>query len=372
MKRIVICADGTWNVRDLVDKKTGKRRPTNVTKLARAILPQAADGTPQIVCYLEGVGTGGGLEKFTGGAFGDGMERNIRTLYRFIVYNYQPGDELYFFGFSRGAFTVRTLAGFMNSFGLLEKDDDYYVPEIYSCYEKGIHPGTREWHSAFPKSQGFQQLRFGERDLRTCPPIRFIGVWDTVGALGAPGAGFRFRKKRYQYHDVTLNSSIQNAFHALAIDERRGPFAPDIWTRPVGWSGNLQQAWFAGVHANVGGSYSPDGLANEPLHWIAEQAESLGLELDKEYLAHYRACFNSVLHDSMSFAYKWLWPLVKGPIVRKLGEHRADGECVHQSALDRLGYSDCKYKAGNLLSVIEGSRALRVVNTSRVERGMPC
>src|SRR5690348_14290662 len=104
MKRLVICADGTWNLRDQVDKESGKRRPTNVTKLARAVLPRAPDGVEQVVIYHDGVGTKGGLDKFTGGAFGDGIEDNVRALYRSILYNYVPGDELYLFGFSRGAF----------------------------------------------------------------------------------------------------------------------------------------------------------------------------------------------------------------------------------------------------------------------------
>jgi hypothetical protein len=133
VKRIVICADGTWNVRDQVDEETKKRRPSNVTKIARAVLPQSADGIDQVVYYDEGLGTGNAVDKFSGGAFGRGIEENIRQLYRFIVYNYQSGDELYFFGFSRGAFTVRSLAGFMNLVGLVQKDDDFYVPDIYGC-----------------------------------------------------------------------------------------------------------------------------------------------------------------------------------------------------------------------------------------------
>src|SRR5262245_39677395 len=114
MKRLVICADGTWNIRDQVDKATGRRRPTNVTKVARAIKPRDGRGVDQVVYYHDGIGTDGGwIDRQSGGAFGRGMEGNVRTLYRFLVYNYEPGDELYFFGFSRGAFTVRTLAGFM-------------------------------------------------------------------------------------------------------------------------------------------------------------------------------------------------------------------------------------------------------------------
>src|SRR5688500_5511848 len=102
MKRIVICADGTWNVRDQVDEKTGKRRPTNVTKVARAVRQRAKNGVDQVVVYHDGLGTNGGVDKFTGGAFGDGIEDNIRNLYRSILYNYASGDELFFFGFSRG------------------------------------------------------------------------------------------------------------------------------------------------------------------------------------------------------------------------------------------------------------------------------
>ena len=212
MKRIIICADGTWNVRDQIDKETGTRRPTNVTKVARAIRPRAQDGTDQVVYYHSGIGTGGPLDKFTGGAFGRGIEHNIREIYRFIVYNFEPGDELYFFGFSRGAFTVRSLAGFMGQVGLIEKDDDYYVPEIYACYESSKGSGSPEWTEAFHNVHG----------TRPCPPIRFIGVWDTVGALGAPGLlGQVLNKKKYQYHDVGLNPAIQNAAQALAIDERR-------------------------------------------------------------------------------------------------------------------------------------------------------
>lgn len=357
MKRLVVCADGTWNERDALSED-GTRRPTNVLKVARSVLPQAADGTPQITFYLEGVGTGGGLDKYTGGAFGDGIEANVRALYRLIVYNYEPGDELYFFGFSRGAFTVRTLAGFMNKVGLIQKDDDYFVPEIYACYEKAHGPGSAGWDKAFRRVQG----------TRPCPIIRFIGVWDTVGALGAPGfLGQIFNRGKYKYHDIGLNPTIQNAFHALAIDERRKPFAPNLWKRPPGWGGQLQQAWFPGVHSNVGGSYSPDGLANEALHWLIEQAERLGLEFDPTYLRYYRPCFNSVLNDSMTAVYRAM-----GPYVRLVGQQLPDGEVLHQSVLDRIAHEASHYTPANVTDSLKSSGAVPVVNTSRVSRGEPC
>ena len=358
MKRLIICADGTWNVRDQTDKATGKRRPTNVTKVARAVQPQASDGTAQIVFYHDGIGTGGPLDRFSGGAFGAGIENNIRNLYRFILYNYQPGDELYLFGFSRGAFTVRTLAGFMNKVGLIEKDDDYYVPELYRCYERSQGPGTPEWKEAFHNIQGG----------RACPQIRFVGVWDTVGALGAPGVlGQLFSRHKYKYHDVELNPAIQHAFHAVAIDERRKPFAPTLWTRPAGWTGMLEQAWFPGVHSNVGGGYAPDGLANEALHWIVEKAEGLGLEFDKAYLGFFRPCFNSLLQDSMSLKYKLL-----GKHVRPIARQPGNDEIVHQSAIDRRNHSQ-DYRAVNLEEYVAraGSGAV-YAQTHRVARGSPC
>jgi len=359
VKRLILCADGTWNVRDQTDEQTGKRRPTNVTKVARAIRPRAAGGVDQIVFYDEGIGTSGGwLDKQTDGAFGHGMEANVLDLYRFLVYNYEPGDELYFFGFSRGAFTVRTLAGFMHRFGLVEKDDDYYVPELYACYEANQGPESPEWKHAFRKIQ----------DARPSPPIRFVGVWDTVGALGAPGLlGQVFNRNKYKYHDVGLNPAIQHACHALAIDERRKAFAPNLWTRPAEWKGTLEQVWFPGVHSNVGGGYAPDGLANQALHWIVEKAEALGLECDAKYLGFFKPCFNSVLHDSMSPMYR-----VMGPHGRPIGLCAAHGEAVHQSAVDRM-QQVADYRPKNLEEYVSraGSPAT-YARTARVPAGVPC
>ena len=358
MKRIVICADGTWNERDRIDKKTKRRHPTNVLKVARAVRSRANNGIDQVLYYHEGVGTSGAWDKFTGGAFGEGIENNIRSLYRFILYNYEPGDELFLFGFSRGAFTVRTLVGFMNLVGLVEKDDDYYIPEIYGCYKDGQRPGSEEWKKAFHNVDG----------TGPCPPIKFIGVWDTVGALGAPGfLGQVFNKNEYKYHDVGLNSHVENAFHALAIDERRKPFAPSMWKRDKGFTGKLEQAWFAGVHSNVGGSCSPDGLANEALHWVVEKAETLGLEFDPVFLAKYRACFNSEMQDSMSTMYK-----VMGPYTRPLGRQPADGEAVHQSAIDRMNFPPCRYAPENLKSYLASAGTATTSNTTRIPRGTPC
>src|SRR5262245_50213767 len=127
MKRIVLCADGTWNEPERNDEKTGRPQPTNVLKVARSVRPRSGSGVDQVVDYHVGLGTNWGLDRVTGGAFGSGMSHNVRALYRFLVNNFVEGDELYFFGFSRGAFTVRTLAGFMRQVGLVQKEDEYYT-----------------------------------------------------------------------------------------------------------------------------------------------------------------------------------------------------------------------------------------------------
>ncbi len=335
MKRIVICADGTWNRQDQISEGSGKRRPTNVTKMARAVRTQSEDGIDQVVYYHSGVGTGGPLDRISGGAFGHGMEDNIRAMYRFILYNHAPGDELYLFGFSRGAFTVRSLAGFMHRYGLVRKGDDYYVPEMYRCYEQDIRQGTPAWDGIFVNSRGKPRIE----KARECPPIHFIGVWDTVGALGAPGVmGQVFNSQRYKYHDVELNDSIRYAAHALALDEQRKSFGATLFHKPAGWTGTLAQTWFAGVHSNVGGSYDPDGLANEALHWMAGHACRAGLCLDASYLRFFQPRFDSTLNDSFGPAYQLMQ--LGRRAVRPVGQEPAAAETLHRSVLRRRDNND--------------------------------
>jgi len=359
MKRIVICADGTWNQRDQLDKATGRRRPTNVTKVARGVLTQAPDGVNQVVYYHSGVGTGGPLDTFTGGAFGHGMEANVREMYRFILYNHEPGDALFLFGFSRGAFTVRTLAGFMHRYGLVRKRDDYYVPDMYRCYEQGWQEGSPQWQQLFVRENGSRRIE----QVRECPPIRFIGVWDTVGALGAPGLlGQLFNRQRYQYHQVGLNSSIQAVAHAIALDERRKPFAASVYENTQGWTGDLQQAWFAGVHSDVGGGYEWDGLANEALHWVVMHAERAGLAFDRDYLQFFKTYAKAELHDSMSLMYR-----ASGPLLRPVGQAAGGNEALHRSVLVRADDAARQYpprdQAGVAERLQQARAALPVVDT---------
>jgi hypothetical protein len=141
---------------------------------------------------------------------------------------------------------------------------------------------------------------------------------------------------------------------------------PNVWDPPQGWTGTLEQAWFAGVHCDVGGGETPDGLANEALHWIVEKAEGLGLTFDATYLQYYRNCFNATLHDSMTVAYRLL-----GQNIRVIGGHGAT-ERLHQSAIDRCNLTSCKYSPSNLTAYRTQNPNAPCYRTTRVPCGTPC
>lgn len=331
MKRIAICADGTWNKPDQKDR--GKRKPTNVVKTARGLLPRTHDNVTQIAYYHDGVGTNWGLDKIAGGGFGLGLSANIVDAYQFLVLNYEPGDEIFLFGFSRGAYTVRSLAGLIDMLGVLPKDNAFYIPDGYKLY--------RERKS----DSEIDSFRI-EHNSRECK-IKFVGVWDTVGALGIPIGIFKSFNNKYQFHEVGLSVNIENAYQALAIDERRRPFQPSLWTLPDGSTQTLQQVWFPGVHSNVGGGYSKDGLANSALHWIKERAAEHGLQFDDSFLGYYRPWHKHELRDSMTWAYRLLIPKW-----REIGEGNNSNESVHESAFLRMD-DMLDYRPKNLLNYIK-------------------
>jgi uncharacterized protein (DUF2235 family) len=291
-KRIVICADGTWN-------EPGLETTTNVVSLASAVLPVDRHGKVQVIYYHKGVGTRRGLwEHMVGGGFGVGIDENIEDLYLFLANNYAPGDELFLFGFSRGAYTVRSLAGLIRKCGVLKRDNMRMYSKAYDKYrERGR--GTS------PSSAAATHFRAAHSwpDLN----IRFIGVWDTVGALGIPVSPLRFwNKRRYEFHDVQLSRSVDSAYQALAIDERRKPFLPAIWTQhpEAPKSQVVEQAWFPGVHCDVGGGYKDTGLSNGALLWLWHRAEACGLALDAKLQPQGNPA--APIGDSMTFFYRLL------------------------------------------------------------------
>ncbi|WP_416670606.1 DUF2235 domain-containing protein [Egbenema bharatensis] len=277
MKRLVVCCDGTWQ--DL-----SKEYPTNVVKMAQAVKTEGT-AIPQIVFYGQGIGSGGELlNRVGGGAFGWGIDENIQDAYRFLCLNYDRGDEIYLFGFSRGAYTVRSLAGLIRcAGGLLPRNEVRQTPRVYDIYRSQVHKDNKQ--DMKRKAQEMQQVSSRIRAVR----ITLLGCWDTVGSLGVPQTIPLLSKqvnKKYQFHDYQLSNIIDHALHAVAIDERRKVF--DV--TPMEQSQNnindgqkLRQVWFPGDHGCVGGGTKDvQGLSDAALEWMIKemQAMGLGLELD--------------------------------------------------------------------------------------------
>ena len=272
MKRLVVCCDGTWN-----DSDSGTDY-TNVSRLAWAIKPvDKRDGKdiPQVVFYQSGVGTEGGkASKILSGAVGLGLARNMRDAYTFICSNYCEGDEIFLFGFSRGAYTARSVGGLIGFAGLLGKAGPRSVP--------GTVEGYKEKDTAATGSRASTTRKKGAA-------IKCIGVWDTVGSVGIPedlpGSMFFF-KQYYGFFDADLGAHVEHAFHALALDERRKNFVPTLWMQtPEGKAKRqeLKQVWFAGVHSDVGGGYPEHGTSDIPLAWMASEVSPY-LDIDFDYL----------------------------------------------------------------------------------------
>ncbi|KAF3888249.1 MULTISPECIES: DUF2235 domain-containing protein [Nostocales] len=266
MKRLVVCCDGTW-------QQLTSPYPSNVVKLAQSVKSIARDGVAQIVFYDEGIGTES--QKVLGGATGLGIDRNIEDGYRFLSLNYVPGDEIYLFGFSRGAYTVRSLAGMIYCSGLLDRPHVTKTHEAYELYRN---------RNIKPKDRLAAEYResYGDR-----VPITLVGCFDTVGALGIPGLP-AFSKlheqlnKRYRFHDTTLNKCVQNALHAMAIDEIREVFdVTPMKKHPEAENQRVIQKWFPGEHGCVGGgTEEQSGLSDAALQWMIDSIGELGLGLD--------------------------------------------------------------------------------------------
>jgi uncharacterized protein (DUF2235 family) len=335
MKRIAICCDGTWNRPDQVHN--GTTCASNVTKIARCIAPVDSRGVRQIVFYDKGVGTGR-FDRLLGGGFGWGIRKKILDAYRFLMASYEPEDELFFLGFSRGAYTVRSTFGLIRNSGLLKPEFAHKLDDAYALYRRrddASHPDAVE-SELFRRSYSWE------------PHAKFIGVWDTVGALGIPVGGLlQIINKRWAFHDMTLSSWVDNAFQALAIDEHRKPFQPSVWDRSAKANGQvLEQVWFAGVHSNVGGSYPQTGLSDIALLWMLGKLNTCGLVINQASL---QATVDpkpdplGKLYNSQTIWYKLAG---LGDYIRSMGEKAA--ESVASTALDRTKSLPTEYKPTNL------------------------
>lgn len=265
MKNIIICADGTWNKDEIAAEETGKLTSTNVAKLAASLAPEADGGVRQVLFYMEGVGAKD-EEKITGGAFGFGVGRNILQAYRFLCRNYKIGDRIYLFGFSRGAYTVRSLAGLICNSGIVKEPERAH--EAMRLYQEKSDPN---------KSSSIRSRLFRTQHSHDVT-IHFLGVWDTVGAMGFKLLGHKIAKQlgwAWDYHATGFDKRVLHACHAVSIDERRSKFQPDLGNKVEGI--HVTEKWFSGVHSDIGGGYVESGLSNITLKWMMTCAAERGL-----------------------------------------------------------------------------------------------
>ena len=301
MKNIVICFDGTWNT---VDAEFA----TNVVKTAQLVLPADERGIDQVVFYDEGVGSlqvavGNSINSYLGGAFGVGLMDNIERAYRFITFNYAPGDRVYVFGFSRGAFSARSFGGLIRTCGVLHKHKVGKIKEAIKLYQNRDRQMGADAEPCVKFRSENSVASFSSSAVASTSEhklaIEYMGLWDTVGALGIPGKFLvaNVFNRRYQFHDLALSRMVQSARHAVSIDERRSTFAPTLWSNLDELNGSdrqadpdlwpYQQVWFPGDHASVGGGGNVNGLWQAALVWVVEGARNRGLAVDTTELGNY-------------------------------------------------------------------------------------
>jgi hypothetical protein len=330
MRNLIVCCDGTWNTPD--QKKGGLPIPTNVVKLFNACVADDA----QLKYYHPGVGTeGSAVKRMIGGGLGVGLDKNILSAYHWLCSHYQAGDNIFLFGFSRGAFTARSLGGFILIAGMLDLnglDSRTAWERISSAYMEGYREkkSITDLHADWPT----------QVDENGQPPdIHCIGVWDTVGARGVPDDMVLLDQliddpRKYSFHNTDLSPRVRHAYHAVALDEVRASFAPTLWTlaqpRPAG--STFEQLWFPGNHGDVGGGHVECGLSDGALVWMCEKAEARGLRLNAQFMKQPKPDFQAVLHDEIDGIWMLMRTLPRA--VPRLCPENV-GSVLHESAWQR-------------------------------------
>ena len=346
-KKIVVCLDGTWNT----NEQNGKRGsgPTNVLKLYQSVDQRLQT---QKAFHVNGVGSGLG-QRLRGGAFGHGLFEQIKHGYDRIVDCYEPGDEIFLFGFSRGAYSARSLAGFIARCGVLKREALEEVKSMPLPFDElpktdqddiAKLPATATDKAFVMYKLAYMAARHPQIELFKAKyahdtDIAMVGVWDTVGSLGLPTTRFLAQlrgrllhpnDRRFGFLDTGLSDRVMAAYHALAIDEFREPFRPTLWESPrVNQPGsNVEQVWFAGAHSNVGGGYAGNGLSDIALGWMVERAKRHGLRFMQDPP---QGNPTDKLNDSLS---EFLGGVLK-PFIRRT-RHIAAGSSIHRSVEQRL------------------------------------
>lgn len=400
MKRLVICYDGTWN------SVTDPSAVTNVVRLGQAVKKVGKGDVPQVVYYNAGVGSGGPLDRFLGGVFGVGLRANVKRGLAFLTLNWNPeseegpADEIYIFGFSRGAYSARALAGVIAAIEGIPKQEHFdKLERIWNYYR--TDPGKRD-QKMKDDIRGFIHWRPMGDDASgtagaTQPIIKCLGVWDTVGSYGVPsglGLGALARSVTSWtrgFHDNTIGPHVEYAFHAMSIDERRRAFPETAWIIEKGMERkNVEQVWFAGSHSNIGGGYRRSGLADLALIWmIARVNEETGLDFDEGYVGeHFWPCAACSLYNSdrgwvLSSLRPYLRPVLDDRFPGEVLDQRKKvrrtmqrlNEKVHWSVIERLGRMaivdesrNRKYAPSNLPKNLPNDRAPNAFEDERVAK----
>lgn len=326
MKRLVIYFDGTWSL---------PSARTNVHRLCELTRDQDEAGVQQVKEYWSGVGTKW-LEWLRGGVLGFGTGRNIGQAYAWLKDRYQDGDEVFILGFSRGAYSARSLAGMIARCGLLRSDANTTVEEIYRRY-----------------AVKNEELVADSRRI----PIHFLGVWDTVGALGVPWGNFPgVSRSTTLFHNTSPNPLYRNMFHALASNENRAAFEPTLWTDEDGFTlqpnQQIEQCWFLGSHSDVGGGSGREGgLPRIALVWMQQHASQCGLafteQIEEDTAGDHRSRVGDSFASFLLGAYRltrlnrrYHRPIGQATMRTPTGTGRPLNETIHESVFRRWQYDD--------------------------------
>jgi hypothetical protein len=399
-KRIILLLDGTWNdsawglhdtnivrLRQIIARSLDPasslidrgKRATEMSEGERMVAGGTYAGADRehIVFYERGVGTGP-TDWVRGGAFGKGLDGNIRRAYKFLSHHYKPGDQIFIFGFSRGAYTARSLVGYIGAAGLLVREKctaelESIAWNYYRTPPNDRMPGVWAMLEPFVHRRG---------DFR----IDCVGVFDTVGALGVPlKALWRLNRQRYEFHDVELSSITRLNLHALAVDEHRHPFQAAVWRKPKfkTFATVTEQVWFPGAHADIGGSYvdetqrDKEALDDITLDWMLKRVKrhypDFPFDPQNAWKDIGAPWALAPAHNARKHVYR-LWPLARRMVANFPGRRRrwrreslvcwdrhADpiAEMMHVSVLLRLGKDviinrrERSYRPDNILTVLE-------------------
>lgn len=346
MKTLVVCIDGTWNGpgqrdRDPVTGRAVETR-TNVALTWEALTGVRLQPSRPVgdiaqlrqqagtALYLSGVGSSGSsLAQFFYGATGSGLARQIRTAYRFLAERWSPGDRIYGFGFSRGAFAVRSLAGMIEAVGLPMSDiviEEQEIARLYALYRR----------------RGRRSIERPEWSAHA--PVQFLGLWDTVGALALRGV-------LNGYHHVSPGN-VAHVCHAVALDEERKRFRPEPWSGAPRAGQIVEEELFAGAHTNVGGGYCDARLSSISLHWVLSKARLDGLVLDQSEPQDgaRQAAIATRRHSYTEF---WRKCPVIGALAMRIGVDRMQrsihtGQRLHGSVLEAMRSSEYRPAARGL------------------------